>query len=103
MDYQLVLQFDADALDDQDDMDTLKDLLIEELDDTAEMDDDDWSEEKVNLFFLTPDPKATFRLLKPVLERREHLQEVTAAYRETDGDQYTVIWPEKSKKAFAVD
>jgi len=103
MDYQLVLQINTEALDDEDDMDALKDLLVEELDDSAELDDDEWGDEKVNLFFLTSDPRATFRQLKPVLERREQLQDVTAAYRETDGDKYTVIWPEKSKKEFALE
>jgi hypothetical protein len=40
--------------------------------------------------------------VRPVLEGTGQLQAVTAAYREIDGERYTVIWPEGSRREFRV-
>jgi hypothetical protein len=37
-----------------------------------------------------------------VLERRQQLESVTAAYRDVEGERYTVIWPEGSRREFRV-
>jgi len=101
MRYQLVLQFRGNSLADYDAMVALEDELIEELAD-ADVDGHDVGSGEVNIFIFTSDPARTFRQARPVLERRQSLQSVTAAYREADGEEYTVIWPEGSTAEFRV-
>jgi hypothetical protein len=57
---------------------------------------------ETNIFIVTSDPVATFQRVKPVLKRARQLQSVTAAYREADGDDYTVIWPEGSRQELRI-
>jgi hypothetical protein len=102
MDYQLVLQFRGDSLDDLDAMVALEDDLIEEFGDTADVDGHDVGSGETNIFIFTADPTRTFQQAKPVLERRRSLGSVTAAYRRIDGEEFTVIWPEGSTKDFRV-
>jgi len=100
--YQLVLQFDGDSLQDLDAIATLEDELIELLGDLADVDGHDVGSGESNIFIFTSDPVATFDRARAVLERRQHLQKVTAAYREVEGEDYTVIWPEGSQKEFLI-
>jgi hypothetical protein len=102
MDYQLVLQFRGDSLRDLDATVALEDELIEELGDAADVDGHDVGSGETNIFIFTSDPAATFHQARPVLERRQQLQAVTAAYREVEGEQFTVIWPEGSRREFRV-
>ena len=102
MDYQLVLQFRGDSLDHFDAMVALEDELTEELGDSADVDGHDIGSGETNIFIFTSDPAATFQRVRPVLERTHRLQAVTAAYREADGERYTVIWPEGSQREFIV-
>ena len=102
MEFQLVLQFRGDSLDDFDAMVALEDQLTEELGDSADVDGHDIGSGETNIFIITSDPAATFRRARSVLERREQLHSVTAAYREVEGEQYTVIWPEGSAIEFSV-
>jgi hypothetical protein len=102
MKYQLVLQFCGDSLNDLDALVALEDELIEELGDSADVDGHDRGSGANHIFILTSDPAATFRRLRPVLERTQQLQVVRAAYREVDGERYTVIWPEGSRRKFTV-
>jgi transposase-like protein len=100
--YQLVLQFRGGSLDDFDAMVALEEELTEELGDSADVDGHDAGSDERNIFIFTSDPKQTFQQARTVLERRQSLQEVTAAFRPVDGERYTVIWPEGSRKAFVV-
>ena len=102
MQYQLTLQFRGDSLGDYDVTVALEDELTAELGDSAEVDGHDVGSGETNIFILTSDPAATFHRTKAVLERAQHLQAVMAAYREVDGEQYVVIWPEGSQKEFRV-
>ena len=102
MRYQLVLQFCGDTLGDYDAMIALEDLLIKDLGNSAKVDGHDCGSGETNIFIFTSDPAATFEKARPVLERAECLQAVTAAYREADGEQYTVIWPEGYDGKFRV-
>ena len=102
MDYQLVLQFRGDSLDDFDAMVALEDELTEELGDSADVDGHDVGSGETNIFIFTSDPAATFERARPVLERAKQFKAVTAAYREVNGERYTVIWPEGSRQKFAV-
>lgn len=102
MQYQLILQFRGDTLADYDAMIALEDELIEELQDTAEVDGHDCGSGESNIFIFTSDPVATFQRAKAVIERAGLLHAVTAAYREVDGERHTVIWPEGSQGEFRV-
>ena len=102
MNYQLVLQFRGDSLEDLDATVALEDELIEELGELADVDGHDVGSGETNIFILTTEPVKTFQRIKPVLERRKQLQAVTAAYRHVDGEQYDVIWPKGSGKKFSV-
>ncbi len=102
MDYQLVLQFRGDSLEDLDATVALADELIEELGESADVDGHDVGSGETNIFIFTCDPEATFHQARPVLERRQQLQSVTIAYREVEGEQFTVIWPERSLTEFRV-
>ena len=102
MQYQLTLQFRGDRLGDYDAMVAFEDELTEQRGDSADVDGHDCGSGETNIFIFTPDPAATFQRVRPVLERTQHLLAVTAAYRESDGERYTVIWPEGSQRKFAV-
>ena len=102
MQYQLILQFRGDSLADYDALIALEDELTEELGDSADVDGHDVGSRETNIFIFTSDPAATFHRVRPVLERMLHLQAVTVACREVDGEQYTVIWPEGSQGEFKV-
>ena len=102
MDFQLVLQFRGDSLDDFDVMVALEEELMEELGDSADVDGHDVGSGETNIFIFTSDPTGIFDRAKPVLACTQRLQAVTAAYRRVDGEQFTVIWPEGSTKEFSV-
>lgn len=102
MQYQLTLQFRGDSFGDYEVMVALEDELTEQLGDSADVDGHDCGSGETNIFIFTSDPAAAFLRVRPVLERTQHLQAVTAAYREVDGERYTVIWPESSERKFKV-
>src|SRR5687768_12923137 len=102
MEYQLVIQFAGDSSADLDSMVELEEVLAEALDDIAEVDGHDVGSGEINIFILTSDPVATFSRAKPTLKKFKYLHAATAAYREIDGENYTVIWPEGSRQKFTV-
>lgn len=102
MRYQLVLQFRGDSLADYDQMIAIEDRLIEALGDSADVDGHDAGSGETNIFILTSDPAATFRQARPVLQSMDQLKGVRAAFRDVDGEQFTVIWPEGSTREFTV-
>jgi hypothetical protein len=102
MDYQLILQFRGDSIEDYDATVALEEELIERLGDSADVDGHDCGSGETNIFIITMNPAATFRKITPVLKKAKRLDSCTVAYRKIDGEQYTVIWPEGSKKKFTV-
>ena len=102
MKYQLALQFPGRSATDYDAMVALEAALASALGEAAEVDGHDVGADAMNLFILTDDPAATFEQVKPVLERHEQLDWVTAAYREMEADRYTVIWPPDWRKEFRI-
>ena len=80
MDFQLVLQFRGDSLDDFDVMVALEEELMEELGDSADVDGHDVGSGETNIFIFTSDPTGTFDRAKPVLARTQRLQAVTAVH-----------------------
>ena len=101
MQCQLILQFAADTLADYDALVGLENQLIETLGENT-VDGHDMGFGEANIFILTPDPRKTFDLLAPILERTGHISHVTAASRRTDEDRYHILWPENSSRQFSV-
>ncbi len=102
MKYQLVLQFSGDSEEDFDAVVALEDQLIDELGEDAEVDGHDSGSGQTNIFILTDDPSATFQAAKPLLQKAKRLSSLTAAYRDVEGEDYTVLWPPDSKRKFEV-
>lgn len=102
MKYQLALQFPGSSEADYHAIDSLEKALITALGDAAEVDGNGVGPDAINVFIFTDDPAATFEQVKPLLERREQLEWVTAAYREVNADRYTVIWPTDWRKEFRI-
>jgi hypothetical protein len=102
MRYQLVLQFRSDSLADYDQMIAVEDRLIETLGDSADVDGHDAGSGETNIFIFTSDPVATFRQAQPVLQSMDRFEGVAAAFRDVEGEQFTVIWPEGSTQEFTV-
>jgi hypothetical protein len=102
MKYELVLQFPAQSEADYDTMTALEEALNATLGEAAEVDGHDVGADTMNLFILTDDPDETFRQVKPLLERREQLEWMTAAYRQLEASLFTIIWPPGCRKEFRI-
>ncbi|WP_166212207.1 hypothetical protein [Cognatiluteimonas telluris] len=100
MDYQLVIKFRRKSLADDDAVAAIQDELRQALGDSAALDGYDLDAREINLFVVTPDPKHSFRRLKAVLEGRDMLQGVSAAFRLVGGAQFTSLWPLRTTRKF---
>jgi hypothetical protein len=100
--YQLILQFSSESLADYDTMVALENELTAAVGDTGDIDGHDFGSGEANIFILTSDPARIFQQARPVLEQWQVLQFVKVAYRQVDGERYTVIWPEGSTAEFRV-
>ena len=100
--YQLVFQFPADALADFDALIALEGQLIATLGSSADVDGHDCGSSESNIFIFTDRPASTFQQAWPCLERAGCSALVRVAYRDTAGEEYTVLWPEGFTGEFAV-
>ncbi len=48
---------------------------------------------ELNIFILSNAPAQTFQRIRPLIEEWAPGSDVRAAYRDTDGDAYTILWP----------
>jgi hypothetical protein len=101
-DFQLVLQFCGDSLQDLDAIVALEDQLVSTLGDSADVDGHDVGSGQANIFIFTTDPSGTFTAAKPVLKAAKMLDDVVAAYRDVNDEAFTVIWPSGYQKRFAL-
>jgi hypothetical protein len=94
MRYQLVLQWPSTLpKHDVDQLIEIEDLLIDRLTEQNTVDGHDIGSGEMNIFILTDDPQSSFLEIKAVLEACKMWSSIRAAYREIQGDQYTVLWP----------
>jgi hypothetical protein len=100
MDYQLVIKFWRKSLEDETILPTVQDELRAALGNSAKLDGYDVSDNEINLFVITPDPKHSFRRIKTILENRKIMQGVSAASRLVGGAQFTSIWPLRATRKF---
>ena len=102
MRYQLVLQFRGDSMADYDGMIALEDRLLKDLGQCAKVDGHDCGSGETNIFIFTNDPTATFSMIRQRLNQEGRLHGVIAAYRDVEGEDYTVLWPEGSAQKFTL-
>ena len=103
MNYQLVIQFpltDASA----DDFDRL--LMIENkldlaLRDKHQVDGHDIGAGKINIFIHTNNPVEAFELAKSTLSDND-MKTISVAFKDIDGDIYSVVWPENHNDVFTI-
>lgn len=100
MDFQLVIKFWRKSLADEAFLPAIQSELKGVLGDAAQLDGYDVSDEEINLFVLTSDPKRSFRRIKAVLDSRGIVQGVSAASRLVGGAHFTSIWPPRSIRKF---
>jgi hypothetical protein len=100
MDHQLVIKFWRRSLGDEDFLVPIQTEFQEALGDTAALDGYDVSDNEINLFVITQDPKHSFRRIKAVLESRGLVQGVSAASRLMGGAQFTSLWPPRAMRKF---
>jgi len=102
MEYQLVLQWPGSTLENYDEMSALEERLDRGLTGDGIVDGHDEGESETNIFIITENPKDTFAEVKSLIGDHPRWKEIRAAYRELEGEKYTVLWP-KGLKAFHVD
>lgn len=100
MNYQLVIKFWRKSLQDETFLAAIQDELKDGLGDAAKLDGYDVSDDEINLFVVTPDPRRSFRRIKTVLESRGVLPGVSAASRLEGGAHFTSIWPPRATRKF---
>ena len=106
MNYQLVLKFQGDDEETIDQVIELEDQLIEALNGStlAEVDGHEPGEGVTHLSLLTKNPSKIWEKIEPLVEAAasENLEIMAVAYRQTDGDDYTVLWPTDYEGEFEV-
>lgn len=98
MDYQLVLQIATRSEAEAERLAALEDDLIEQLEDSADLDGHETDGPLANFFIATTDPEETFERLYPLLEHKQLLDTLVVAFRHVDEDDYTILWPEDEKE-----
>lgn len=106
MKYQLVLKFLGDDEDTLDKVISLEDQLIETLEGSslAEVDGHEPGEGVTHLVLLTKNPAKIWERIEPLVEiaASEDLEIMAVAYRDLDGEEYTVLWPADYEGEFEV-
>jgi hypothetical protein len=102
MQYQLVIQFPAENIEDFDSLVKLEDSLIEAIGISANVDGHDFGSREANIFIVTSNPADTFTLIRRNLESKGMLRQCMVAHRELHGEKYTVLWPEGYAGTFTV-
>ncbi len=89
MTYQLIIQIASDNLDW---LQKAEDKLIALLESYHEIDGHDIGLNKMNIFIMTNSPQDAFEASKKAFSTQE-LKQIRAAFRESNGSSYFVIWP----------
>lgn len=91
--YQLVLQFTASSIADFDQLVSLEERLIEQLDGLAIVDGHDFGQSEFNIFIFTEQPPMAFERAHQIVRRQGLRQDMRAAYRKSTGEDYVILWP----------
>jgi hypothetical protein len=98
MSYQLVIQIAGDNIAW---LEKAEDKLIDLLTPNHEVDGHDIGSDKMNIFILTNSPQEAFENSKKAFSSQE-LKQIKAAFRESSGKDYFVIWPLDSAGEFKI-
>jgi hypothetical protein len=96
MRFQIVLQWPAHSLDDDEEMVAVEDLLIAKLTKRSQVDGHDFGSGETNIFVHTEDPRRTFEEIQAILSGHKLWPDAVIAYRQMDGTEYSVLWPQGS-------
>jgi hypothetical protein len=93
MKYQLVLQFQAESVQEFDELVALEDLLVEKLPLGSEVDGHDLGSGEFNIFILTDQPEQTFHAAEQTIQLYRPPQKLKAAYRQLGQTTFVILWP----------
>lgn len=97
MNHQLVLQFQGDDPTTLEKVIELEDQLIDALDGStaAEVDGHEPGDGVTNLVLLAKNAAKVWEKIEPMIEEAasDDLEIMAVAYRQLDGDEFTVLWP----------
>ena len=95
VEYQLVLQFTCNSMEELDAVVALEEALMAELPgNLADVDGHDSGSGEANIFILTSAPNETFERARGVVSGFSGLARgLRAAYRRLDSHEYSVLWP----------
>ena len=97
MKFQVVLQFPASSVNDIDGMVEIEDLLLEKFSEQCDLDGHDFGSGETNIFVHTDDPRRAFDEIRAILSGHKLWPYAVIAYRQIDGSEYTVLWPQEVK------
>ncbi|WP_263377680.1 ABC transporter [Granulicella paludicola] len=91
---QVVLQFPtSEDVDSYDKLIRFEEALISLLGESAKVDGHDFGAGEMNVFILTEDPIATFAVVQQTDRSIRPSQDMRAAFRPIDGEDYVCLWP----------
>ncbi len=99
--HQLVFQFYASTLEDFDALSALELAIETGLPKGAKLDGHDCGRGEYNVFIHTNDPVAMFEPIRALIDSKHPGTTFSAAYRNFNEDEYTILWPPSLTK-FAV-
>jgi hypothetical protein len=91
--FQLVLQFEAEKLNDFDDLVRIEEMLRDVLGPRADVDGHDMGAGEFNIFIFTSTPEETFHRAQALLSADGRPRRFKAAYREPEAEEFVVLWP----------
>jgi hypothetical protein len=94
MRFQLVLQWPLSSLNGFDEILNIEDVLIAKLTDQSDVDGHDFGSGEADIFVHTNDPHRTLKEVRDILADHRLWPSIVIAFRETQGNEYTVLWPE---------
>lgn len=97
MNYKLVLQWPASAIDDYDSLVAMEDVLIDKFTADSEVDGHDAGAGEMNIFINTNSPKKDFLFAREALIAAGFFAPARAAFRKQEEDSYEILWPVGSK------
>ena len=93
MKYQLIIQFQAESMQEFDELVVLEDLLVENLPLHSQVDGHDFGSGDFNIFILTDQPKESFHAAEKTIQHYRPPQTLKAAYRELGQNNFVILWP----------
>jgi hypothetical protein len=93
MKYQLVLQWSASSREDHDALVAMQQDLTDVLSEIGDVDGYDFGSGEMNIFIYTDGPQTVFDQARVTLDSYGRLSNVRAAYRDVQGEDYTVLSP----------